>query len=694
MSRLGIDFGTTKTVVSFSNPHTGEIIILPIGRSGNAIPTLVHLDEDGKFSYGDDAEDKLPTDAIGICEKFKLSLGTTSPVLCRELKDGSWKPVNAKTVTEFFLTHVLELAKKALTKYVPSKIGQGFISEFVFTHPVSGNEGTAWYSDFNVAATNALKNARFSGDVSFLPESIAAGKAYLNVKPKSFNDRALILDWGGGTLDLAIVKRSFYDDFVVENESLVGKDPFGGEKIDALLLTQVINILEKQMGEKPFDANDPVKRLKMLREAKAVKEKLSTNDIWKFFYQGWKNLAFSREAFNQLIDHLIDEIIGLIREVFAKCSTVDTILLVGGSSQIPYLKERLENEFSKIQIAQWGDASHAVVLGALSPQVWEPGAPHPYFPGKKIIAAPEVGKWHLSEPGYILIEAQGTHKPRLKWSPGKEHPDFPNCIANSNEGQWEPAPGYDWIDKVSGSYKTKWSPGKEHPDFTNCIANSNEGQWDPAPGYVWVNPTDADDYTTKWSPGKKHRDYAHCIASQREGVWEGEAGWKLKDPYHPEKGVEVINDATLNDNKKTSSSNRSVCNHCGSTLEKNEIFCQTCEQIVLPFVAAHNVTYPHQHGIAGKLVLTNKKLYFSPRYNACHNLFSLLTSMEEIRDSRHVMNVSDIVHVYKKEGFIGIKYIILLKDKRVFEYYAGNQIMHQEEADSFLEALETCLAKR
>lgn len=652
MSRLGIDFGTTKTVVSFSNPHTGEIIILPIGRSGNAIPTLVHLDEDGKFSYGDDAEDKLPTDAIGICEKFKLSLGTTSTVLFRELKDGSGHSFNATTITELFLTHVLKLAKKALTKYVPSKIGQGFISEFVFTHPVSGNEGTAWYRDFSDAATKALKNERFSGDVSFLPESIAAGKAYLNVKPKSFNDRALILDWGGGTLDLAIVKRHIYDDFVVEDESLVGKDPFGGEKIDDLLLTQIINVLEKQMGEKPFDVNDPVKRLKMLREAKAVKEKLSTNDIWKFFYQGRKNLAFSRKEFNLLIDHLIDEIIGLIREVFAKCSTVDTILLVGGSSQIPYLKERLENKFSEIQIAQWGDASHAVVLGALSPQVWKPGVSHPYFPGKNIIAESEIGKWRC-EPGYTLVENQRTHKLSLKWS-----------------------------------------PGKEHPDFTNCIANSNEGQWDPAPGYVWVNPTDADDYTTKWSPGKKHRDYAHCIASQREGVWEGEAGWKLKDPYHPEKGVEVINDATLNDNKKTSSSNRSVCNHCGSTLEKNEIFCQTCEQIVLPFVAAHNVTYPHQHGIAGKLVLTNKRLYFFPRYNACHNLFSLLTSMEGIRDSRHVMNVSDIVHVYKKEGFIGIKYIILLKDKRVFEYYAGNQIMHQEEADSFLEALETCLAKR
>lgn len=650
MSRLGIDFGTTKTVVSFSNPHTGEIIILPIGRSGNAIPTIVHLDEDGSFSYGDDANDKLLTDAAGICEKFKLALGTTSPVLVRELKDGSGRSFNATTITEYFLTHVLKLAKKALTKYVPSKIGQDFISEFVFTHPVSGNEGTAWHRDFYDAVTKALEKARFSGKVSFLPESIAAGKAYLNVKPKSFNDRALILDWGGGTLDLAIVKRHIYDDFIVEDESLVGKDPFGGEKIDALLLKRVINIL-KQMGEISFDVTDQIKVLKMLREAKAVKEKLSTADIGKFFYQGRNNLSFSRAAFNLLIAHLIDEIIELISDVFKKCSPTETILLVGGSSQIPYLKECLGNAFPEIQISQWEDAPHAVVLGALSPQVWEPGAPHPYFPDKKIIAAPEVGKWHLSEPGYILVEAQGTHKPRLKWSPGMEHPEVEHVFAEEEEGVWCPEAGYSWVNEEDDSLEVEWSSGKQHPECE------------------------------------------FAISTDIEGVWEAtEVGWKLIDPHHPEKGMVGNCNPASNQNKNELSKHQSTCNHCGNKLEREEVFCQMCERAVFPFVAAHNVTYPHQNGIAGKLVLTDKQLYFFPRYNTLHNVISIW-SLEEIRDSQHVINVSDIIHVYKKEGFIGIKYIILSKDKNVFEYYAGNQIIHQEEANSFFETLEKCLAK-
>ena len=80
---IGIDFGTTKTMVSFLNPVTGRAELVRLGRDRDSIPTTIHEDESGAVLFGEDADDQIVTDPEGYCRAFKLHLGESDSALPR-----------------------------------------------------------------------------------------------------------------------------------------------------------------------------------------------------------------------------------------------------------------------------------------------------------------------------------------------------------------------------------------------------------------------------------------------------------------------------------------------------------------------------------------------------------------------------------------------------------------------------------
>ncbi len=75
MPTLGIDFGTTKTLVSWLNPQTGKPELIRLGRGSDYLPTSVFVEEDGSMVFGNDADDELARDAIRYSRGFKMKLG-------------------------------------------------------------------------------------------------------------------------------------------------------------------------------------------------------------------------------------------------------------------------------------------------------------------------------------------------------------------------------------------------------------------------------------------------------------------------------------------------------------------------------------------------------------------------------------------------------------------------------------------
>ena len=80
---IGIDFGTTKTMVSYFNSATGRVELVRLGHDRDSIPTTVHVDENGEFLFGEDADRQFEKDPEGYCRAFKLHLGENDPMLLR-----------------------------------------------------------------------------------------------------------------------------------------------------------------------------------------------------------------------------------------------------------------------------------------------------------------------------------------------------------------------------------------------------------------------------------------------------------------------------------------------------------------------------------------------------------------------------------------------------------------------------------
>lgn len=342
---VGIDFGTTKTMVSYFNPATGRVELVRLGRDRDSIPTTVHVDEAGAWTFGEDADDQIELDPEGYCRAFKLHLGERDPVLPRAGE-------TAEALATRFLRHVREECERNVFR------GES-VSAATITIPVS----------FSPARKTSLKRAAEAAgftSVAFLPEPEAAGTAFLRDNPADEFSRALVLDWGGGTLDIAVICRDSNGAILADSHCAEGRDDVGGEEIDRLLLVAGDERWREAFGTSLLEAeeNEP----KLLREAEKVKIGLSRKDVVTF-RRGPRKIEVTRNQFNLLVGDLLDKAADLVKSALAKNiaqdkPAPDAILLIGGTSQTPIVREAMEKEFSGIHVFSWHHSHEAVALGA------------------------------------------------------------------------------------------------------------------------------------------------------------------------------------------------------------------------------------------------------------------------------------------------------------------------------------------
>ncbi len=376
---IGIDFGTTKTMVSFLNPTTGRPELVNLGRKGDPpIPTTIYVDESGEFLYGEEANDQIETDPEGYCRAFKLHLGETEPVLSRAGE-------TAESLATRFLRHIKEQCEQT----VPAFYGET-IDTATITIPVK----------FSPARKESLKRAAEAAgfaSVSFVPEPEAAGTAFLRDNPTDKFSRALVLDWGGGTLDIAIISRDENGGIHADRHCAEGRDDVGGEEMDRRLLVELDSVWSKTFGDPLVQAEE--QESKFLREVEErIKIALSSKDT-AIYRHGPKKVNVSREQFHKLIDGMLDDAVQLVQAALAKnrkrgIPDPDAILLIGGTCLCPAVRETLEKNFPGLRVLSWHNARTAVALGATS--VWdEKTENHAKFNAKydwlKSTAFPTVG---------------------------------------------------------------------------------------------------------------------------------------------------------------------------------------------------------------------------------------------------------------------------------------------------------------
>jgi molecular chaperone DnaK len=349
-------------------PSATEIIVDPgfWGRVGRWGPMVRHCFW-GKLAYiGREAVDRNDAECrAGFVPSFKQALGT-SPL--RTLARPGGRSVSARDVTWHFLRELLAAVK--------AETGER-IRDIVIANPVDAYES---YRAELQAVAHRLGVRR----VRFLDEPVAAALGYGLAADQ--RRHVLVVDFGGGTLDLALVE---LDPRSIESGGclVVAKAgrPLGGDVVDGWLLEEFCQKLEYPLTD-PTDGETSFWRRLMLREACRVKEavffapratfEISPPEELRRFEARLRGEATELEISRQdvvrilterglyrTLDRCLDQVLAEARAKGIEIDHIEDVLMVGGSTLLPDVFTTFEARFGRSRVRAW-QPFEAVAYGA------------------------------------------------------------------------------------------------------------------------------------------------------------------------------------------------------------------------------------------------------------------------------------------------------------------------------------------
>lgn len=359
MINFGIDLGTTNSVIAKFVKGEVQIFTNPQDFGRSTLPSVVAFKKDTVF-VGNKAKEyweKRPKDVVGT---FKRKMGTSESYKIASLNQ-SKTPIDLSA-------YVL----KELKTFVQT--GDS-LEAVVITIPAS----------FDTIQSNATKSAGEQAgfkQVVLLQEPIAASLAYANkAKEKAMKDgQWLVYDLGGGTFDVALVKIQDGEMKVIDHE---GDNFLGGADFDRLIVEKML-IPKLEAAGSFEDLDNEMKSASgkhngayyvCLNRAEQAKISLSartsaeievqieddnSNEIDEAF-------TITRSEFEAMIKEYVDATIEMVKKIIVRNSLtandLQFVLMVGGSTFIPYVRKRVE-EVLQIPINCDIDPTTAVSIGA------------------------------------------------------------------------------------------------------------------------------------------------------------------------------------------------------------------------------------------------------------------------------------------------------------------------------------------
>jgi molecular chaperone DnaK len=364
---IGIDLGTTNSVVAIMVGREPKVIV---NEEGSLItPSVVAWDDKGGVLVGQIAKRQAVTNAENTIFSAKRFIGRKFEEVAEEMKRVPYKIARAANGDSAFSirgkqlspqevsAQVLLKLKKAAEDYLGEKV-----TEAVITVPAY----------FNDAQRQATKDAgRIAGlDVKrIVNEPTAAALAYGLDKKK--DELIAVYDFGGGTFDISILE---VGDNIVQVKSTNGDTHLGGDDIDNVIIDWIVAEFRKSSG---VDVSKDKMALQRLREA-AEKAKIELSSVQEtsinlpFLTVGAAGplhleLRLSRSKFEQMAEPLIERTMEPVRKALADSShsvkEIVEVVLVGGSTRIPLVKETVKKFFGK-EPHQGVNPDEVVAVGA------------------------------------------------------------------------------------------------------------------------------------------------------------------------------------------------------------------------------------------------------------------------------------------------------------------------------------------
>ena len=327
---IGIDLGTTNSCVAVL--EGGEPHVIPNPEGNRTTPSVVAFKADGDELVGEIAKRQAVTNVDNTIASIKRKMGTKEKVSAN----------GRKYTPEEISAKILMKLKKDAEGYLGESV-----SEAVITVPAY----------FNDAQRQATKNAgKIAGlDVKrIINEPTAAALAY-GIDKQENAHTVLVYDLGGGTFDVSILDLG---DGVFEVKSTAGNNRLGGDDFDQRIIDYLVEEFEK---ENKVDLRDDKMAMQRIKDAaeKAKKDlsgMTSTQITIPFIAQnanGPLNLdvTLTRAKFEEinmdLFESTLEPVRKALKDAKLKASDIDKVLLVGGSTRIPYIQELVKKELGQ-----------------------------------------------------------------------------------------------------------------------------------------------------------------------------------------------------------------------------------------------------------------------------------------------------------------------------------------------------------
>jgi len=348
---IGIDLGTTNSVVAIM--EGGEPKVIPNEEGARTTPSVVAFLKDGDRAVGQVAKRQSVTNPEKTIFSVKRFMGRRFDELTDNDKKVPYKVIKGKggmvsvdidgkaySAPEISAMTLGKL-KKAAEDYLGTKV-----TEAVITVP-------AYFNDSQRQATKDAGKIAGLEVKRIINEPTAAALAYGMDKKK--DQTIAVYDFGGGTFDVSILE---VGDKVVEVKATNGDTHLGGDDVDQVIIDWLVAEFKKDQGIDVSGDTMVIQRLKEAGEkAKIELSSVSETQINLPFLtadaSGPKhlNITLSRAQFEKLSAPIIDRTktpcINCLKDAGVTASEIDEVIMVGGSTRIPYVQSIIKDIFGK-----------------------------------------------------------------------------------------------------------------------------------------------------------------------------------------------------------------------------------------------------------------------------------------------------------------------------------------------------------
>lgn len=338
---IGIDLGTTNSLVAYIKNGETQIVQDNDGKT-SLVPSIVHFNEVGEVVVGHKAKQHLITSPERTIYSVKRLLGKSygdiknaESNLAYDIIDQEDQLVKVKVDNSF---HSPISLSAEILKYLKQRIERHLnqvVSKAVITVP-------AYFNDSQRQATRDAGKLAGLDVLRIINEPTAASLAYGVGAKKDKTETVAVYDLGGGTFDISILR---IEDGVFDVLATNGDTYLGGDDFDKAIMQYWMH--ENNLTQSDLNKDKTLNQTLRIK-AEEAKKFLSDNDIYNI---GGDQFTITKAKFNELVKPLIDRTLDssalALKDAGLSLKEIDEVILVGGSTRMPIVKETLKNYFKK-----------------------------------------------------------------------------------------------------------------------------------------------------------------------------------------------------------------------------------------------------------------------------------------------------------------------------------------------------------